>query len=105
MEPQIAAVAYLLGRRLLRGGEPALATTFLDRALGGELSDSIRRETFQLALEASFKKGDCDAVKDLTGRLPDLGESLKRKAAEWVARCDFEGRTYSRLLVPAVGFR
>jgi hypothetical protein len=96
---------YLLGRRLEQGGAPALGASYLKRALAGELPASIRRETLRLGIEADYLSGDCNAVRDEAGHLPDLGAPLKAQALEWVQRCDFEARTFKGPLVPADAFR
>lgn len=98
-------LSYLLGRRLTQGGAPRLAPSYLDAALAGELPDSLRREAQRMRLEASYLSGDCGSVRSLAGQLPDYGEPFRRRADEWVARCDFEDKTFSGPLVPPGPFR
>ncbi|HEX4621895.1 MAG TPA: hypothetical protein VH208_10050, partial [Myxococcaceae bacterium] len=103
--PSDPIILYLLGRRLEQGGAPSLGASYLRRALSGDLPISIRREALRLQLEADYLSGDCNAVRDEAGHLPDLGAPLKAQAQEWVQRCDFEARTYKGPLVPADAFR
>jgi hypothetical protein len=103
-EPDNAYVAYLLGRRLEQDA-PRAAARYLGQALQRELPDSIRREALRLKLGALFLAGDCAGVRNETGQLPDLGAPLKARGEEWVARCEFEERTFHGPLPPEEGFR
>jgi hypothetical protein len=95
---------YLVGRRLTMVGAPKLALPYLAATLEAELPDSIRRETLRLQLQAAFISGDCAAVRDLVGRLPDLGAAFKGAAADWVSRCAFEEQHFNGALVPESPF-
>jgi len=70
-----------------------------------QVPDSILKESWQLRAEALYLAGDCRGVKDLAGRLPDLGEVTRRQVGGWVARCDFEQRVFQSALVPPGPFR
>ncbi len=105
-EPGNVAVAYLLGRRLVQSGEPALGEGYLARVLASAgVPDSLLKETWRLRAEALYLAGDCPGVVDLAGKLPDLGEVLRRQVNGWVARCDFEQRVFQSPLVPPAPFR
>ncbi|MFL5322260.1 MAG: hypothetical protein ACJ790_21565 [Myxococcaceae bacterium] len=91
---------YLIGRRLTLIGAAKLSLPYLATALEGEVAESIRREALRLQLHSTFIAGDCNGVRDLTGRLPDLGEAFKTSAQEWVDRCAFEEKVFNGPLVP-----
>ena len=95
---------YLLGRRAAQDA-PRLAVRYLGQALQKELPDSLRREAIRLRLEALFLAGDCAGVRNDVGQLPDLGAALKARAAEWVARCEFEEKTFKGPLAAEDGGR
>lgn len=100
-QPGNSAVAYLLGRRLVQLGEAQRAVPYLTQTLAAaELPDSMARESHRLLAEALYLSGDCDGVRDVSGRLPGLGEVLRRQVSEWVERCDFEQRVFKSPLVP-----
>lgn len=99
---------YLLGRRVLQAGDPALAVEYLteSRNAGGqELPEAIRKETLRLLVQGSYLAGDCGAVRHEVGALPDFGPAFKVEALEWVARCDFEDAAFQGPLVPRQAFR
>lgn len=104
-DPKDPYVTYLLGRRLTQLGAADLGLRYLGHSLSGELPDSIRREALRLRIEAAYLGGDCAAVKNDLGQLPDFGESYKASAGEWLERCDFEERAFHGPLVSQEPFR
>lgn len=92
---------YLLGRRTAQAGAPALARPYLDAALAGQLPESIRREALRLAIEAEFGAGKCAAVRARVESAKEEPEAFRARAQDWVARCDFEAKTFEGPLEPS----
>ncbi|MBI3185249.1 MAG: hypothetical protein HYZ28_24185 [Myxococcales bacterium] len=103
-DPKNPYAAYLIGRRI-SASAPEVAQGYLRTALSGELPDSLRREAQRLEVETAFLSGDCGAVRDAVGRLPEVGAAFKASARSWVERCDFEGASFNGPLVPEGPFR
>ena len=79
--PHVGAVRYLLGRRLVQAGQPALGLAQLLEARRLGLPRSIDREAQRLESEARYAMGDCDGLATM-------------KADEWHARCTFETKHF-----------
>jgi tetratricopeptide (TPR) repeat protein len=103
--PEQPLVHYLLGRRLLEMGAPAAAGTHLRTALGLGLPPPVDREAWRLRVSADYLAGDCGAVADDAGQLPDFGPGLRAEVTEWQKRCAFDVKTFNGPLVPANPFR
>lgn len=105
LEPKNAVLSYLLGRRLEQGHAPRLAVRYLAEALDGPLEGSVRKEALRLQIEAQYLAGDCAGVRQSAGQLPSLGAAFKAAADSWVARCDFEDKSFGGPLEPEGPFR
>ncbi len=103
--PEQPLVHYLLGRRLLEAGAPAAAGTHLRTAASLGLPVPVDREAWRLRVTADYLAGDCGAVADDAGQLPDFGPGLRSEMTEWQARCAFDVKTFKGPLVPADPFR
>ncbi|MGQ0507239.1 MAG: hypothetical protein ACT4TC_18190 [Myxococcaceae bacterium] len=98
-------LSYLLGRRLRQAGASKLSLQYLDKALAGELPDTVRKEALRLKLESLFLSGDCAGVGLEVGRLPGYGAAFRAAAEDWAERCAFEDRAFNGPLVPKESFR
>lgn len=96
---------YLIGRKLELGDQPMLAVKYLSQALSGTLAPSIAREATRLKVEARFLSGDCAGLREEEKKLPDWGTVFRRRLDEWLARCDFEEKTFGKLIVPEDALR
>jgi hypothetical protein len=103
--PEQPLVHYLLGRRLLELDAPAAAGTHLRTALSLGLPAPVDREAWKLRVSADYLAGDCGAVADDAGQLPDFGPGLRAEVTEWQKRCAFDVRTFNGPLVPRNPFR
>jgi hypothetical protein len=103
--PEQPLVHYLLARRLLDLGAPAAAAAHLRTALSLGLPSPVDREAWRLRVSADYLAGDCGAVADDAGQLPDFGPGLRAEVTEWQRRCAFDVRTFNGPLVPANPFR
>jgi hypothetical protein len=103
--PEQPLLHYLLGRRLLDLGAPAAARAHLRTALALGLPALVDREAWRLRVSADYLAGDCGAVADDVGQLPDFGPGLRAEVTEWQTRCAFDVRTFNGPLVPADPFR
>lgn len=103
--PHDPHLTYLIGRRLTQGEAPALALPYLEQALAKELPETIRKEALRLKIEAHYRAGDCEAVKQQVPQLPDLGVAFELSAREWVERCEYEAQAFKGPLVPKGPFR
>lgn len=103
--PEQPLVHYLLARRLLELGAPAAASTHLRAALSLGLPPPVDREAWRLRVSADYMAGDCGAVADDAGQLPDFGPGLRSEVTEWQKRCAFDVRTFKGPLVPGSPFR
>jgi hypothetical protein len=104
--PEQSLVHYLLGRRLLLElRAPAAASGHLRTALSLGLPSPVDREAWRLRVAADYLAGDCGAVADDAGQLPDLGLGFRAEVTEWQARCAFDVRTFNGPLVPGDPFR
>ncbi len=105
LAPEQPLVHYLLGRKLLELDAPAAAGAHLRTALTLGLPSPIDREAWRLRVSADYLAGDCGAVADDAGQLPDFGLGLRAEVTEWQARCAFDVKTFKGPLVPADPFR
>ena len=103
--PEQPLVHYLLGRKLLELDAPAAAGAHLRTALALGLPSPVDREAWRLRVSADYLAGDCGAVADDAGQLPDFGLGLRAEVTEWQARCAFDVKTFKGPLVPADPFR
>jgi hypothetical protein len=103
--PEQPLVHYLLARRLLELGAPAAAAAHLRTALSLGLPAPVDREAWRLRVSADYLAGDCGAVADDAGQLPDFGLGLRAEVTEWQRRCAFDVKTFNGPLVPANPFR
>jgi hypothetical protein len=103
--PEQPLLHYLLGRRLLDLGAPAAAGVHLRTALALGLPAPVDREAWRLRVSADYLTGDCGAVADDVGQLPDFGPGLRGEVTEWQSRCAFDVKTFNGPLVPANPFR
>jgi tetratricopeptide (TPR) repeat protein len=103
--PEQPLVHYLLGRKLLELGAPAAAAAHLRTALSGGLAVPVDREAWKLRVSADYQAGDCGAVADDAGQLPDFGPGLRAEVTEWQKRCAFDVKTFNGPLVPSNPFR
>jgi hypothetical protein len=103
--PEQPLVHYLLARRLLELGAPAAASAHLHTALNLGLPWPVDREAWRLRVSADYMAGDCGAVADDAGQLPDFGPGLRSDVTEWQKRCAFDAKTFNGPLVPANPFR
>ncbi len=103
--PDQPLVHYLLARRVLEAGAPAAASVHLRTALALGLPPPVDREAWRLRVQADYMAGDCGAVADDAGQLPDFGPGLRAEVTEWQKRCAFDVRTFNGPLVPANPFR
>jgi len=104
-QPEQPLVHYLLARRLLDASAPAAAGTHLRTALTLGLPVPVDREAWRLRVAADYLAGDCGAVADDAGQMPDFGPGLRSEVTEWQARCAFDVKTFKGPLVPADPFR
>jgi hypothetical protein len=65
----------------------------------------VKREAWRLLVSGHYQAGDCAAVRNDLGRMPDLAPAVRAEVTEWQARCDFEGRVFTGPLVPRGPFR
>jgi len=103
--PEQPLVHYLLARRLLELGAPAAAAGHLRTALSLGLPSPVDREAWRLRISADYLAGDCGAVADDAGQLPDFGPGLRAEVTEWQRRCAFDVKTFNGPLVPGNPFR
>jgi tetratricopeptide (TPR) repeat protein len=105
LSPEQPLVHYLLGRRFLELGAPGAAGAHLRTALALGLPPPVDREAWRLRVSADYLAGDCGAVADDAGQLPDFGAGLRSEVTEWQARCAFDVKTFKGPLVPTDPFR
>ncbi len=104
--PGAWSLNYLMGRRLETAGANTLAAAHLSWALEAEtLPESVKLESHRLLLRARYRAGDCQGVRDASGRAPDLGPAFRAEAIEWVDRCAFEERALNGPLSPKEPFK
>jgi hypothetical protein len=103
--PEQPLLHYLLGRRLLELGAPAAAAAHLHTALSLGLAVPVDREAWKLRVSADYQSGDCGAVADDAGQLPDFGPGMRAEVTEWQRRCAFDVKTFNGPLVPGNPFR
>jgi tetratricopeptide (TPR) repeat protein len=93
-------VHYLLGRRAAQAGAPELARPYLEKALAGELPESIHREALRLVVEAQFGAGRCDEVRQTAQAASGQPAAFRSRVQDWVDRCAFEESAFQGPLKP-----
>ncbi|MGI5862564.1 MAG: tetratricopeptide repeat protein [Myxococcales bacterium] len=100
--PDWATAPYLIGRQLFNHGAPADAVPYLERARALGLGQrELAIENLRVLGTALYLAGDCRRAREVWDALTREGDEADQvRAADWIARCEFEERTFGGPLKP-----